>query len=60
MSENDDMAGFAPEVAKLIAAFALAAQQNGMDEDVVLKLFQTALDIYNQGYVRVPSVRHDA
>ncbi|RRH71291.1 hypothetical protein [Falsigemmobacter faecalis] len=60
MLENDDMTGFAPEVAKLIAAFALAAQHIGMDEDVVHRFFQTALENYEQGYASVPSVRHDA
>ncbi|MFC3314326.1 hypothetical protein ACFOHK_16375 [Falsigemmobacter intermedius] len=60
MLENDDMTGFSPEVAKLIAAFALAAQQNGMDENVIHRFFQTALEIYSQGYVSLPSVRHDA
>lgn len=40
--------GFDPEIAKLIAAFAVAAQRIELDDDLAEALFRTALEIYTE------------
>ena len=56
MLESVELDGFPPETAKLILAFAIAVQQSGMPGEAALKLFQTALEIYSQGYVNLQRV----
>ncbi|RRH71292.1 hypothetical protein [Falsigemmobacter faecalis] len=52
--------GFDPEIAKLIAAFAVAAQRIELDDDLAEALFQTALEIYNGTEARARVERYDA
>jgi len=59
MSESKPK-GFDPESAKLIAAFAVAAQRIELDDDLAEALFRTALEIYTKGDLFQKVARHDA
>lgn len=52
--------GFDPEIVKLIAAFAVAAQRIELDDDLAEALFRTALEIYTKGDLFQKVARHDA
>ena len=51
---------FDPEIAKLIAAFAVAAQRIELDDDLAEALFRTALEIYTKGDLFQKVAHHDA
>jgi len=52
--------GFDPEIVKLIAAFAVAAERIELDDDLAEALFRTALEIYSKGDLFQRVARHDA
>ena len=52
--------GFDPEIVKLIAAFAVAAERIELDDDLAEALFRTALEIYTKGDLFQKVARHDA